>query len=51
MGILAGKSAGMTVCAVADDFSKDQIGQIRQLADYYIESYDQILDHTYEELS
>lgn len=51
MGILAGKSAGMTVCAVADDFSKDQRGQIRRLADYYIESYDEILNHTYEELS
>lgn len=51
MGILAGKSAGMTVCAVEDEFSKDQRTQIRQLADYYIRSYDEILNHTYEELT
>ena len=51
MGILAGKAAGMKVCAVEDDDAKDQLAQIRSLADYYIRSYDDIQDQTYEELS
>lgn len=50
MGILAGKNAGMKVCAVKDDFSKEQTEAIRELADYYITSYDQILDGSYERL-
>ncbi|MCD8105528.1 MAG: HAD family phosphatase [Lachnospiraceae bacterium] len=48
MGILAGKSAGMRVCAMEDDFSAKRKPQIRQLADYYIRSYDEVLDGTYE---
>lgn len=50
MGILAGKQAGMRVCAVEDAFSKDQRREIRRLADYYITSYDEIKNHTYEVL-
>lgn len=50
MGILAGKNAGMKVCAVEDDFSAAQAGRKRQLADYYIHDYRQILDCTYEVL-
>lgn len=42
MGILAGKNAGMRVCAVEDDFSRDQKSKIQELADYYIRSYDEI---------
>lgn len=42
MGILAGKNAGMRVCAVEDDFSKKQTAEKKQLADYYIASYDEI---------
>lgn len=51
MGIMAGKSAGMTVCAVEDSFSADQEKTIRSLADYYIKSYDEIGSGTYEVLS
>lgn len=48
MGILAAKNAGMDVCAVEDAFSADQREKIRTLADYYIRSYDEVLDGTYE---
>ena len=41
-GIMAGKAAGMTVCAVEDAFSVSQREEKRKLADYYIESYDEI---------
>lgn len=50
MGILAAKNAGMKVCAVEDDFSADQREKIRGLADYYIKSYDEVLDGRYETL-
>ena len=39
MGILAGKNANMTVCAVEDEFSKKMVDEKRQLADYYINTY------------
>lgn len=48
MGILAGKNAGMRVCAVEDAFSEDKQAEKRRLADYYISSYEQVLNHTYE---
>lgn len=48
MGILAGKNAGMRVCAVEDAFSADKQAEKRSLADYYISSYEQVLNHTYE---
>ena len=47
-GILAGLNAGMTVCAMEDAYSRDQEEKIRSLADYYIRSFDQVLDQTYE---
>ena len=50
MGILAGKNAGMTVCAVEDEFSKEQINKKRELADYYIQNYNDIKNKTYEVL-
>ena len=50
MGILAGKNAGMKVCAVADEFSRGQTAEIRRLADYYIESFEDVLNDTYEVL-
>lgn len=50
MGILAGKRAGMKVCAVEDSFSMGQAEKIRRMADYYIRSYDEISDGTYETL-
>ena len=39
MGILAGKNAGMEVCAVEDEFSMNQIEEKKRLADYYIKDY------------
>lgn len=50
MGILAGKNAGMKVCAVDDWFSAAQKQQKREMADYYIHHYDEILNHTFEVL-
>ena len=44
MGILAGKRAGMKVCAIEDAFSKKQEAQKRELADWYIEDYREILE-------
>lgn len=44
MGIQAGKSAGMRVCAIADENSKNQEDKKRALADYYIEDYWDIPD-------
>lgn len=35
LGILAGKSAGMKVCAVADEYSKSMEAKKRELADYW----------------
>ena len=42
-GIMAGKNAGMKVCAVYDEFSKNNEKQIRGLSDYYICSIKEIL--------
>lgn len=38
-GIMAGKNAGMKVCAVEDAYSVYQEAEKRALADYYIENY------------
>lgn len=43
-GIMAGKNAGMKVCAIYDDFSKHLTEEKISLADYYIESYNELLD-------
>lgn len=50
MGILAGKNAGMKVCAVEDPFSSPQAEKKRELADYYIQDYDDIKNGIYEVL-
>ena len=42
MGILAGKNAGMEVCAVEDEFSMNQTELKKNLADYYIKDYYEI---------
>lgn len=47
-GIRAGKSAGMSVCAVQDSFSAPYEEEKRELADYFIRDYREIWDHTYE---
>lgn len=49
-GILAAKNAGMKVCAVDDVFSRPQEEKKRELADYYIQDYDDIKNNTYEVL-
>lgn len=41
-GILAGKAANMKVCAVYDDYSKEQDEEKRRLADYYIKSFEEL---------
>lgn len=51
MGILAGKNAGMKVCAIADDFSDGQLKKKKELADYFIEDFRDIEKETYEILS
>lgn len=43
MGILAGKRAGMKVCAIEDAFSKKQEEEKRKLADWYIQDYYELL--------
>ena len=43
-GIEAGRAAGMTVCAVEDDYSRQMRREKEELADYFIEDYDEILD-------
>ena len=43
-GILAGKRAGMTVCAVADEFSRHMEAEKKSLADYFIRDYYDIIN-------
>lgn len=50
VGIMAGNAAKMHTCAVYDDYSAVYEQEKRRLADYYIHSYDEILNGTYEEL-
>lgn len=50
MGILAGKRAGMEVCAVEDQFSAPRREEKKKLADYYITSYEEILSGSYERM-
>lgn len=41
-GIMAGKNAGMKVCAVEDAYSMHQTEDKKRLADYYIKNYHEI---------
>lgn len=43
-GIMAGKNAGMRVCAVKDAYSEYQLDEKRKTADYYIEDYIQLYE-------
>ena len=38
-GLLAGKRAGMRVCAVEDEYSKASVKEKKALADFYISDY------------
>lgn len=42
-GIMAGKNAGMTTCAVEDPFSTEQREVKKEYADYYIDNYFELL--------
>ena len=46
-GIVAGKRAGMEVCAVWDAYSVEQDVQKRTESDYYIKSYEDLLNESY----
>lgn len=50
MGVMAGRNAGMTVCGVEDAYSADRKEEVRALADYYIQDFDEVRNHTYEVL-
>ena len=49
MGILAGKNAGMTVCAVEDAYSIHMTEEKKKLADYYIRDYFEVLQQITQE--
>lgn len=49
-GIMAGKNAGITVCAMEDTYTLDRKELIQELADYYITDFTQVLDGTYKKL-
>lgn len=38
-GIMAGKNANMTTCAIEDEYSKDLTDEKKRLADYYVKDY------------
>ncbi len=42
-GILAGKAAGMKVCAVEDEYSCTQENEKKKLSDYYIYDYTELI--------
>lgn len=43
-GILAGKAAGMQVCAVYDKYSEHQDGEKKRLADYYTYHFRELIE-------
>ena len=43
-GILAGKAAGMKVCAIEDEYSNHQAEEKHNLSDFYIKDYYQLLE-------
>lgn len=47
-GIRAGKNAGMEVCAVDDEFSRSDDCEKKELADYFIHDFYEILNDSYE---
>lgn len=49
-GIMAGNAANMRTCAVKDEHSKEKIREKKRLANYYIDSYYDILTKNYEVL-
>lgn len=49
-GARAGKNAGMTACVVEDIDNEDLREELRQIGDFYITSYEDILNGTHEVL-
>lgn len=47
-GIMAGNNAGMTTCAVEDASSLDQTEKKKELADYYIKDYWELIEQIEE---
>ena len=47
-GILAGKNAGMEVCAVDDEFTRADKAAKKAAADYFIRDFFDVLKNTYE---
>lgn len=47
-GIMAAKSAGMKVCAVEDNSNVIHRDRLKELADYYISTFKNVLENTYE---
>ena len=50
MGIMAGKNAGMKVCAVEDAYSLQMTQSKKELADYYIHDFFEVMNGEYEVL-
>lgn len=44
MGIMAARNAGMKVCAIYDDFSKGLTTEKKKLADYYVNSFEEVME-------
>lgn len=42
-GVMAGQAAGMEVCGVFDDFADTKGGSIREMADYFINDFTEIV--------
>lgn len=51
LGIMAGKRAGMSVCAIYDPYSENDRDRKRELADYYIDTYFDIFEDRVEKLA
>ncbi len=43
-GVMAGKNAGMRVCAVYDSYSLEDTKKKQELADYYIETFEELFE-------
>lgn len=50
-GLMAGKRANMETCAVRDPYSERAMEEKLKLADYFIDSYYDVLNGTYQKLS
>jgi len=49
-GALAAKRAGMEVCAVWDEQARDRQAEMREIADYFIRDFEELLAGRWEVL-